>query len=76
VARVLTDVIDTYGRRNGSVWELGVPLTQAEIAQLAGSKLRTVEAVLKMLAGEDVIRRQYRRIEVTDLDRLRAIASG
>jgi CRP/FNR family cyclic AMP-dependent transcriptional regulator len=76
VARVLTDVVDTYGRRTGSVWELGVPLTQAEIAQLAGSKLRTVESVLKGLAGEGIVRRQYRRIEVTDLSRLRAIASG
>jgi CRP-like cAMP-binding protein len=76
VARVLIDVVDTYGRRNGSVWELGVPLTQAEIAQLAGSKLRTVESVLKRLAGDGIVRRQYRRIEVTDLSRLRAIASG
>jgi CRP-like cAMP-binding protein len=76
VARVLTDVIETYGRRTGSVWELGVPLTQAEIAQLAGCKLRTVETVLRMLASEDIVRRQYRGIEVTDLGRLRAIASG
>jgi CRP/FNR family transcriptional regulator, cyclic AMP receptor protein len=76
VARVLTDVIDSYGRRNGSVWELGVPLTQVEIAQLAGCKLRTVETVLRMLASKDIVHRQYRGIEVTDLGRLREIASG
>ena len=76
VARVLTEVIEAHGRRNGAVWELGVPLTQAEIAQLAGSKLRTVESTLKRLAAEDIVRRQYRGVEVTDLDRLRSIARG
>lgn len=76
VARVLTEVIDTYGRRNGPVWELGVPLTQAEIAQLAGSRLRTVESALRSLATADIVRRQYRGIEVTDLNRLRTIAFG
>jgi CRP-like cAMP-binding protein len=76
VARVLTEVIDAHGRRNGAVWELGVPLTQAEIAQLAGSKLRTVESALKRLATEHVVRRQYRGVEVTDLNRLRSIARG
>ena len=76
VARVLIEVIDTYGRRNGSVWELGVPLTQAEIAQLAGSRLRTVESALRRLATEDIVRRHYRGIEVTDLNRLRSIAFG
>jgi CRP/FNR family transcriptional regulator, cyclic AMP receptor protein len=76
VARVLTEVIEAYGRRNGAVWELGVPLTQAEIAQLAGSKLRTVESALRRLATEDIVRRQYRGVEVTDLNRLRSIARG
>lgn len=73
VARVLAEVVDTYGRRNGTVWELGVPLTQAEIAQLVGVKLRTMEKELQRLEAERVLRRQYRGLEVVDLGRLRSI---
>src|SRR6266536_2376958 len=76
VARVLTEVIEAHGRRSGSVWRLGVPRTQAEIAQRGGCRLRTVESALKRLATEGVVRRLYRGIEVTDLSRLRAIARG
>ncbi len=73
VARVLAEVVDVYGRRTGGVWELGVPLTQAEIAQLVGVKLRTMEKELHKLEIERVLRRQYRGLEVLDLERLRAI---
>jgi CRP/FNR family cyclic AMP-dependent transcriptional regulator len=73
VARVLAEVVTSYGRRSGDVWELGVSLTQAEIAQLVGVKLRTMEKELQRLEAEQVLRRQYRRLEVVDLDRLRSI---
>jgi CRP/FNR family transcriptional regulator, cyclic AMP receptor protein len=76
VARVLTEVVDGYGRRSGNVWELGVPLTQSEIAQLVGVKLRTMEKELQVLETERVLRRQYRGLEVLDLGRLRAIGSS
>jgi CRP-like cAMP-binding protein len=73
VARVLAEVVDSYGKRSGAVWELGVPLTQAEIAQLVGVKLRTMEKELQRLEAEQVLRRQYRGLEVVDLDRLRSL---
>lgn len=74
MARIVTELVEEHGRRRGTVWELGVPLTQAEIAQLAGVKLRTAEKELQRLESERVLQRLYRGIEVTDLDRLRSIA--
>jgi CRP/FNR family cyclic AMP-dependent transcriptional regulator len=65
-----------HGPRTRVVRDLGVPLTQPELAQLAGVRLRTLEKELRQLASEQVIRRQYRGIEVADIDRLRSIALG
>jgi CRP/FNR family cyclic AMP-dependent transcriptional regulator len=74
MARIVTELLAEHGRRRGEVWELGIPLTQAELAQLAGVKLRTAEKELRLLESERVLQRQYRGIEVTDIDRLRSIA--
>jgi CRP-like cAMP-binding protein len=76
VARVLAEVAEAYGQSRDGIWDLGVPLTQAEIAQLCGTKLRTVEKELHALQAERVVRCQYRATEITDLHRLRRIALG
>ncbi|GAA3431516.1 Crp/Fnr family transcriptional regulator [Kutzneria kofuensis] len=76
VCRVLDEIVDTYGARHGSTWSLGVPLTQAEIASLAGIALRTAEKELGQLEQDGVVVRRYRATEVADRDALRLIANG
>jgi CRP-like cAMP-binding protein len=71
VVRVLSEILGRHGVETPTGWELGVPLTQAEIASLAGTALSTVEKTFQALQREDLVRRHYRRIVVTDVSRLR-----
>jgi CRP/FNR family cyclic AMP-dependent transcriptional regulator len=76
IARVLYEVVRAYGTKRPTHWEIGVPLTQAEIASLSGTKLRTAEKQLRVLENERILVRRYRQIHVADLDRLYRIAMG
>ena len=76
VARVLYELVRGYGTKKPTHWEIGVPLTQPEIASLAGVGLRTVEKELRSLESEGVLIRKYRRIDVGDLAGLLRIANG
>ena len=74
VARILHEVVRDYGSSRATHWELGVPLTQSEIASLSGVGLRTVQKSLRELASAGVLVRKYGTIHVTDLDALARIA--
>lgn len=74
VARILYEVVRAYGSFRPTHWELGVELTQAEIASLAATSLRTMEKELHRLQNDGVLVRRYRRIHVINLDRLKRIA--
>jgi CRP-like cAMP-binding protein len=76
LSRVLVDIATTYGREVGSRWELGVGLTQSEIASLAGMKKRAGEVHFAKLQSAGLIICRYRAIEVIDMPRLRDIANG
>jgi CRP-like cAMP-binding protein len=74
VARILYEVVRAYGSFRRTHWELGVDLTQPEIASLAATSLRTMEKELRSLQGDGVLVRRYRDIHVVDLERLKQIA--
>ncbi|TDQ04763.1 Crp/Fnr family transcriptional regulator [Labedaea rhizosphaerae] len=74
VARVLYEVVCGYGKQVDGHWDLGVPLTQAEVASLAGTKLRTAEKELARLNREGVVRSKYRKLIVLDLAELERLA--
>ncbi|MFR9730385.1 Crp/Fnr family transcriptional regulator [Saccharopolyspora sp. MS10] len=75
VPRVLLEVVDTYGERDpDGCWRIGPALKHDELATLAGVRLRTVEKALSELDKQGVVQRQYRRIVVRDLPKLREIA--
>jgi CRP/FNR family transcriptional regulator, cyclic AMP receptor protein len=76
LSRVLVDIATTYGRECGSRWELGVGLTQSEIASLAGMKKRAGEVHFAKLQSAGLIVCRYRAIVVIDMPRLRDIANG
>ncbi|WP_328612533.1 Crp/Fnr family transcriptional regulator [Amycolatopsis sp. NBC_00355] len=70
VGRVLAEITGRYGVRTAEGWDLDVSLTQAEIASLAGVALATFEKALQLLHRAGLVRRQYRRIVVDDLEGL------
>jgi CRP-like cAMP-binding protein len=74
VSRVLLTLADAYGRDTSEGRDLGVPLTQHEIASLAGVKLATAEKALRDLQRSGIVLLRYRCIVVLDLRRLRAAA--
>lgn len=69
IRRILADVARIY-RRPAAGTGLEVPLTQRELASLAGLGLRTVEKELKRLEASGLISRRYGRTDVFDLHRL------
>lgn len=73
LARVLTELATTYGTDKG---EIGVPLSQPELAALVGAAEPTVHRALAYLRKENIVATGYRRVMVRDHPRLEAIADG
>ncbi|WP_410674055.1 Crp/Fnr family transcriptional regulator [Amycolatopsis sp. cmx-4-68] len=71
VVRVLVEISQHHGVSTAAGWDLGIPLSQTEIASMAGTGLSTVEKVFRKLETEGVLHRHYRRVMITDLDGLR-----
>ena len=74
VSRVILNLAETYGRDTREGRDLGAPMTQQEIASLAGVKLASAEKALHALEDAGVVRRGYRSVVVVDLPGLRAAA--
>lgn len=73
LARVLVELVRTYGSDDG---EIGVPLSQPELAALVGAAEPTVHRALAHLRKEGIVGTGYRRVVVHDRARLEAIAEG
>jgi CRP-like cAMP-binding protein len=74
ICRILLALADSYGRDVPDGRDLGVPLTQEDIASLAGVRLNTAEKTLRALSRAGLLRLGYRRVVVIDLPRLRNAA--
>jgi CRP/FNR family cyclic AMP-dependent transcriptional regulator len=70
VWRRLRDLVDIYG----AATPLVIPVTQDDLAQLAGTTRPTTNRVLRAGASEGVVALARGRIEVKDLDGLRRLA--
>jgi len=76
VARVVYELVQTYGREEAEGWVLGIPLTKVELASIAGMKPRTAEKAFSDLRKAGVVVSHLRRnVVVPDLQRLREFAS-
>jgi CRP-like cAMP-binding protein len=73
LARVLVELAGAYGVEGG---EIGVPLTQPELAALVGAAEPTVHRALTNLRKEGIVATGYRRIVVCDRHQLAALADG
>jgi CRP/FNR family cyclic AMP-dependent transcriptional regulator len=76
VARILLQLAEAYGDKDGNQAVLRSPLTQPEVASLAAASQPAVHRVLRDLRERGILSTGYRSIAVTDLDRLRASAYG
>ncbi len=75
VARVLAELVQTYGREEAHGWTLGIPLTKVELASIAGMKPRTAEKAFSDLRKAGVVVSHLRRdVLVPDLASLRKFA--
>lgn len=74
LARVLFHIAMTYGNRSGNVATIRWPITQLELASLAGSAEPTIHKALRQLRDAAIVSTGYRTITVTNLARLRDLA--
>lgn len=74
LAAVLLDLADQRGREVNGAIHLALPLTQEELASLAGTSRATVTRALGNWRHRNIIRTGQRHITVTDLRGLRQIA--
>jgi CRP/FNR family cyclic AMP-dependent transcriptional regulator len=70
-ARVLLDLAERYGENTPAGRTIGCPLTQTELATLAGAAEPTVQRSLRQLKAEGVVSIGYRVTTVLDMDALR-----
>ncbi len=74
LARLLLDLAERHGSEvNGAIFVV-MPLSQAELASLAGTSRATVTRALSNWRGRGLIRTGQRRITITDLKGLRKVA--
>lgn len=74
LARVLHEVAVTYGEINGDRVVINWPLTQTELATLAGAAKPSAQKALRQLREDGIIWTGYRTITVLSLDRLKGLA--
>ncbi|WP_282791101.1 Crp/Fnr family transcriptional regulator [Streptomyces sp. CC224B] len=74
LARVLAELCQAYAQPapdgDGRRCDLGVTLTQRELASLAGLKLNTAEKKLAELTAQGLVERSYRNITICDVPKL------
>ncbi len=74
LARVLAELGQAYAQTvpdsDGKRCDLGVTLTQKELASLAGLKLNTAEKSLAALTAQGLVERNYRSITICDVPEL------
>lgn len=77
IARVLGHLVRNHGSRTTAGWSLDLPLTNVELASIAGMKSRTAEKAFSRLRDAGIVMTSTRRaVLVPDLPRLDLIATG
>lgn len=76
LAVFLVELVDRYGTPDGPVIDIGVHLTQEELASLISTSRDSAVRGLSSLRTRGLIATRRRQIVVTDVDGLRRYASG
>lgn len=76
VARVLLNLAGAMGvPKNGGI-DLGLRLTQEELAELVGTRRESLSATLQEMRNEGLIDLRYARINIANLKALQELANG
>jgi len=75
LARLLVDIADTCGRQTADGVELGVKLSQPELATMIGIAEATVQKAIQNLRLRGLIQPRYRRMVIVDIDALRTLGT-
>lgn len=67
LARVLLELVETYGRPAAGGHDLGVRLSQAELGALIGAKPDAVSLAIRELRTADIVSSTYRNVMINDL---------
>jgi CRP-like cAMP-binding protein len=70
-ARVLLELAERYGEQTPAGATIGCPLTQSELATLAGAAEPTVQRALRQLKADGIVATGYRVTTVLDMNTLR-----
>lgn len=76
LASVLVELVDRHGTADGSVIDIGIHLTQEELASLMSTSRDSAVRGLSTLRTRGLVATRRRQIVVTDLDGLRHYASA
>jgi CRP-like cAMP-binding protein len=76
IVGLLVELLESHGKQEGGQWEITLPLSHQDLANLIGSTRETVTLTLSRLQYEGLIKVQRRRLVVTDRNRLQAEAAG
>jgi len=74
LAGLLVQLAEAYGTATGDIVEIEFPLTQEELASLAGASRATVTRALRNWRRRGFVRTGHRHTTITDLAQLRRIA--
>lgn len=74
IAKLILRLGARYGRREGGVMHLDIPLTHQEIADMVGTTRQTVTSVLSRLRREGVLSIDTHRIQIESEDLLSGLA--
>lgn len=76
IVALILELVESHGKRVGTCWEIGLPLSHQELASLVGATRETVTLTLGRLQYEGFIEVKRRRIVVRNRERLAAMADG
>jgi CRP-like cAMP-binding protein len=75
IARVLVNLVAMFGVQTERGMQLGLRITQKELAELAGARRETLSTVLQDLRDDDVLDLRYARVGIKNMDLLRELAA-
>jgi CRP-like cAMP-binding protein len=76
IVGLLVELVESHGQKDGGHWEITLPLSHQDLANLIGSTRETVTLTLGHLQAEGLIQVRRRRLVVVNRERLQAEAAG
>ncbi|NEW41410.1 Crp/Fnr family transcriptional regulator [Nocardia cyriacigeorgica] len=76
LARVLLELAERHGHATPDGYELGVRLSREELGRLIGAGEDAIGLAMRQLRAQSLVRSSYRRVTITDMERLRVVADA